>query len=197
MNTRPAASVAYFSMEVGLDARIPTYAGGLGVLAGDTLRSAADLGVPMVCVTLLHRKLGNNCNLYLGTLLLAHLATLEVSGRDQERVMTLLKRSVQHIGAMQQPNGAFETSYEPMLTTLCAWLALRQAHFAGVPIPASADKVVQYLKRDCLDAGSGVFREKQWNNQMRFVTQAGGMRVLYGMGEGQTAAMKKANDVYR
>ena len=56
MNTRPAASVAYFSMEVGLDARIPTYAGGLGVLAGDTLRSAADLGVPMVCVTLLHRK---------------------------------------------------------------------------------------------------------------------------------------------
>lgn len=49
------ASVAYFSMEVGLEAQIPTYAGGLGVLAGDTLRSAADLDVPMVGVTLLHR----------------------------------------------------------------------------------------------------------------------------------------------
>lgn len=49
-------SVAYFSMEVGLVAGMPTYAGGLGVLAGDTLRSAADLGVPMVAVTLLHRK---------------------------------------------------------------------------------------------------------------------------------------------
>jgi starch phosphorylase len=51
-----ASAVAYFSMEVGLDPAIPTYAGGLGVLAGDTLRAAADLGVPMVGVTLLHRK---------------------------------------------------------------------------------------------------------------------------------------------
>jgi starch phosphorylase len=48
--------VAYFSMEVGLDPAIPTYSGGLGILAGDTLRSAADLLVPMVGVTLLHRK---------------------------------------------------------------------------------------------------------------------------------------------
>jgi starch phosphorylase len=43
-------------MEVGLEPAIPTYAGGLGVLAGDTLRSAADLGVPMVGMTLVHRK---------------------------------------------------------------------------------------------------------------------------------------------
>jgi starch phosphorylase len=43
-------------MEVALDPAMPTYAGGLGILAGDTLRSAADLGVPMVAVTLLHRK---------------------------------------------------------------------------------------------------------------------------------------------
>ncbi len=51
---RPA--VAYFCMEVGLDPAMPTYAGGLGMLAGDTLSSAADLGIPMVGVTLLHRK---------------------------------------------------------------------------------------------------------------------------------------------
>jgi starch phosphorylase len=49
-------SVAYFSMEIALDKAIPTYSGGLGVLAGDTLRSAADLAVPVVGVTLLHRK---------------------------------------------------------------------------------------------------------------------------------------------
>src|SRR3954447_18281863 len=49
-------TVAYFSMEICLDQSIPTYSGGLGVLAGDTLRSAADLGVPMVGITLLHRK---------------------------------------------------------------------------------------------------------------------------------------------
>src|SRR3974390_1677581 len=48
--------VAYFSMEVAIDRNMPTYSGGLGVLAGDTLRSAADLGVPLVAFTLAHRK---------------------------------------------------------------------------------------------------------------------------------------------
>ena len=48
-------SVAYLSMEIALEPEIPTYSGGLGVLAGDTLRSCADLGVPMVAVTLVHR----------------------------------------------------------------------------------------------------------------------------------------------
>ncbi|MBI2486784.1 MAG: alpha-glucan family phosphorylase [Deltaproteobacteria bacterium] len=49
-------TVAYFSMEIGLDSAMPTYSGGLGGLAGDTLRAAADLGISMVGVTLLHRK---------------------------------------------------------------------------------------------------------------------------------------------
>ncbi len=49
-------SVAYFSMETALDPALPTYSGGLGVLAGDILRSAADLGVSMAGITLLHRK---------------------------------------------------------------------------------------------------------------------------------------------
>jgi glycogen phosphorylase len=49
------ARVAYFSMEVALASYIPTYSGGLGVLAGDMLRAAADLRVPMVGVTLVHR----------------------------------------------------------------------------------------------------------------------------------------------
>ena len=44
--------VAYFSMENGLESGMPTYSGGLGVLAGDTIRSAADLEVPKVAVTL-------------------------------------------------------------------------------------------------------------------------------------------------
>jgi starch phosphorylase len=48
--------VAYFSMEIGLETAIPSYAGGLGVLAGDTVRAAADMGIPMVAVTLLHRS---------------------------------------------------------------------------------------------------------------------------------------------
>ena len=44
------ARVAYFSMEIALEPELLTYSGGLGVLAGDTLRGAADLGVPMVAV---------------------------------------------------------------------------------------------------------------------------------------------------
>ena len=49
-------TIAYLSMDVAIDSDIPTYSGGLGILAGDMLRSAADLGLPMVAVTLLHRK---------------------------------------------------------------------------------------------------------------------------------------------
>jgi len=48
--------IAYFSMEIGLHSEIPTYSGGLGVLAGDTIRSAADLAIPLVGVTLVSRK---------------------------------------------------------------------------------------------------------------------------------------------
>ncbi|MBZ5491927.1 MAG: alpha-glucan family phosphorylase [Acidobacteriia bacterium] len=55
MNSHPIGA-AYFSMEIALEAGLPTYAGGLGILAGDTLRSAADMGLPMAGVTLLHRK---------------------------------------------------------------------------------------------------------------------------------------------
>jgi starch phosphorylase len=47
--------IAYFSMEIALQSDIPTYAGGLGVLAGDTLRTSADLELPMVAVTLISR----------------------------------------------------------------------------------------------------------------------------------------------
>lgn len=46
-----APRVAYFSMEIALRNEIPTYAGGLGVLAGDMVRSAVDLMLPMVAVS--------------------------------------------------------------------------------------------------------------------------------------------------
>src|SRR5580700_4953923 len=48
--------VAYFSMEIAITPAMPTYSGGLGVLAGDTLRAAADMGLPLAAVTLAHRK---------------------------------------------------------------------------------------------------------------------------------------------
>ena len=48
--------IAYLSMEIALSSDMPTYSGGLGVLAGDTVRSAADLSLPFVAVTLISRK---------------------------------------------------------------------------------------------------------------------------------------------
>lgn len=48
--------IAYFSMEIGLNGSIPTYSGGLGILAGDHIKSAADLGIPLVAVTLLYKR---------------------------------------------------------------------------------------------------------------------------------------------
>ena len=53
---RVSEKIAYFSMEIALDPAIPSYGGGLGILAGDMLRSAADLELPMIAVTLVHRK---------------------------------------------------------------------------------------------------------------------------------------------
>src|SRR4030042_4390870 len=60
--------IAYFSMEIGIDENIPSYSGGLGILSGDTIKSCADLNVPVVGITLLsengyfYQKLDENGN---------------------------------------------------------------------------------------------------------------------------------------
>ena len=48
--------IAYFSMEFGLGESLPLYAGGLGILAGDYLKAASDLGVPVIGIGLLYRE---------------------------------------------------------------------------------------------------------------------------------------------
>ncbi|MCP4567778.1 MAG: glycosyltransferase family 1 protein [FCB group bacterium] len=49
------ATIAYFSCEFGLDVSLPIYSGGLGVLSGDHLKTASDMGIPLVAVGLLYR----------------------------------------------------------------------------------------------------------------------------------------------
>ena len=49
-------TIAYFSAEIGIDANLPTYSGGLGVLAGDHIKAAADAGLPMVGISLLYKE---------------------------------------------------------------------------------------------------------------------------------------------
>ena len=52
----PLSGVAYFSMEFGLSEALPTYSGGLGILAGDHLKAASDLRVPVVGIGLLYQQ---------------------------------------------------------------------------------------------------------------------------------------------
>ena len=52
----PLKTIAYFSMEFGLSEALPIYSGGLGLLAGDQLKTASDLGVPLVGVGLLYQQ---------------------------------------------------------------------------------------------------------------------------------------------
>lgn len=51
----PVPAIAYFSMEFGITETLPIYSGGLGILAGDHLKSASDLGVPLVAIGLLYQ----------------------------------------------------------------------------------------------------------------------------------------------
>ncbi|AIJ25623.1 alpha-glucan family phosphorylase [Amycolatopsis methanolica] len=53
---RAPAAIAYFSMEFGVHEALPNYSGGLGVLAGDHLKAASDLGVPLIGVGPLYRS---------------------------------------------------------------------------------------------------------------------------------------------
>jgi starch phosphorylase len=54
--TSPIRGIAYFSMEFGLCEALPLYAGGLGMLAGDYLKTASDLGVPLIGIGLLYQE---------------------------------------------------------------------------------------------------------------------------------------------
>ncbi|NUN98775.1 MAG: DUF3417 domain-containing protein, partial [Candidatus Omnitrophica bacterium] len=53
---REEKTIAYFSFEYGLAESLPIYSGGLGILSGDHLKSASELGLPLVGVGLLYRK---------------------------------------------------------------------------------------------------------------------------------------------
>jgi hypothetical protein len=142
--------------------------------------------------TLLHRKLGNNADLYLVALLYTQSTALNCELFEDDRMRSELRNMAGHIASLQKTNGEWETSYEPMLTTIAAWQALDQAHAAGILVDqASPDKVVRYLREDCLEKNTGVFREAKWGREKRFVTQAGGVRVLVAEGLG------KADDVQR
>jgi hypothetical protein len=146
--------------------------------------------------TLLQRKLGENADLYLVCVCYSQLVGMNVDGTDDTRMRGELSGMCRSIAALQKSNGVWETSYEPMLTTVLAWLSLQQSAAVGVTIEhASPQKALEYLRKDCLEKGTGVFREAHWGNNERFVTQAGGLRVFYGMGIDDTDDAQRATQV--
>jgi hypothetical protein len=143
--------------------------------------------------TLLQTKLGVNADLYFVTLLYAQSLALGLDKHEDEVRQRELSAMVRTIAGLQKENGEWETSYEPMLTTICAWLALKQASGAGIAIEAASPrKAVRYLLEDCLERESGVFREAKWGRAERFVTQAGAVRVLHGEGLGARKEVQRA-----
>ena len=157
--------IAYFSMEVGLTSEIPTYAGGLGTLAGDAIRSSADLKLPLVAVTLISKR-----NYFK--------QKLDQNGRqseqprewDPEKYMTLL------------PNQVF-VQIEGRDVKVKAWLYKYQSMTGGV-VP------VLFLDTDC-DGNTPEDREITFylyggNEKYRLKQEAilgfGGVRMLEALG---------------
>lgn len=173
--------VAYFSMEIALRNEIPTYAGGLGVLAGDTLRSAADLHLPLVGVTLVSRA-G-----YFSQ-------TIDASGRQLERP-ALWDPS----GWAQPLDAKVAVRIEDRPVWVSVWLYVIEGHHGGrtpvllldthLPENRPADREITHY----LYGGDDAYRLKQ-----EIVLGFGGVRILraldfeisaYHMNEGHSALL--------
>ena len=157
--------IAYFSMEIGVDPQVPTYAGGLGVLAGDTVRAAADLGLPFVAVTLLHRH----------GYFQQH---LEVNGRQHEEPTPW---DVEH--ALEPMTPRITMSLNGRLVAVRAWLrAVVGINGASVPVifldtdfdaNTPEDRALSHV----LYGGDAAYRLAQ-----EAVLGIGGVRMLRGLG---------------
>ncbi|MEW6602294.1 MAG: alpha-glucan family phosphorylase [Nitrospirota bacterium] len=158
--------IAYFSMEIGLRDEIPTYSGGLGVLAGDTVKAAADLCLPFVAVTLISRK---------GYFF----QQIDANGHQTE------------LPAVWDPSRLLKKSSEKITVTIEGRKVFIQAWVYFVESPREGSKVpVIYLDTDlpensaedrsltdCLYGGDESYRIKQ-----EVVLGIGGVRMLRKLG---------------
>jgi len=164
-NLPVAGQVAYFSMEIAINPAMPTYSGGLGVLAGDTLRSAADLGVPLVAFTLLHRK----------GYFQQH---LDAAGRQSEDVQPWNPADF----CAEEP-ARITVSIENHVVTVRAWRYDLKGRFGHV--------VPIYLLDTDLDSNSGWDRgltdhlyggDTNYRLQQEIVLGMGGVRMAHALG---------------
>ena len=157
--------VAYFSMEIALRSEIPTYAGGLGVLAGDTLRSAADLSLPLIAVTLVSR------------------AGYFQQQIDREGRQLELSAPWEPARWAQFLDAKVAVHVEQRAVWVGAWLYVVESHLGGrAPVilldtdlaeNAAADREITHF----LYGGDETYRLKQ-----EMILGLGGVRVLHALG---------------
>jgi len=157
--------IAYFSMEIALRNEIPTYAGGLGVLAGDTLRSSTDLDLPMVAVSLISRAGFFRQEIDQG----GHQFEHEANWEPQRWTQPL--------------DAKIAVQIEGHTVWICAWLYVHEGHMGGrQPVllldtdlaenEAEDRKITHYLY-----GGDNAYRLKQ-----EIVLGMGGARLLQALG---------------
>ena len=157
--------VAYFSMEIALRNEISTYAGGLGILAGDTLRAAADLSLPLIAVSLVSRA---------GYFR----QEIDPQGRQVERAATWdPERWAQRLDAQV----AVRIEQRPVW--IGAWLYVLESHLGGrAPVILLDTDLPQNRPEDreithYLYGGDDAYRLKQ-----EIVLGIGGVRLLQALG---------------
>jgi starch phosphorylase len=157
--------VAYFSMEIALRNEIQTYAGGLGVLAGDTVRSAADLALPMVAVSLVSRA-GN------------FRQEIDAQGRQVERPAVWEPRDL-----AQSLDAKIAVAIEGRAVWIGAWLYVLEGHMGGRQPVLLLDTDLDENRREdreithYLYGGDETYRLKQ-----EIVLGIGGVRLLQALG---------------
>ncbi|MCF6355712.1 MAG: alpha-glucan family phosphorylase [Candidatus Polarisedimenticolaceae bacterium] len=157
--------IAYFSMEIALQNEIPTYSGGLGVLAGDTMRSATDLELPVVAVTLVSRA---------GYFR----QKIDAEGRQQEEPMQW--QPADHAVPL---NAKIAVTIEHRTVWISAWLYTLEGHMNGrQPIILLDTDVAENSTEDrqitaALYGGDSTYRLKQ-----EIVLGIGGVRLLQAVG---------------
>lgn len=157
--------IAYFSMEIALRNEIPTYAGGLGVLAGDTMRSAADLELPMVAVSL-----ASHAGYFR--------QEIDAQGRQMEHAETW---DIRHWA--QPLDAKIAVQIDGRTVWIGAWLYVLESHMGGrQPVllldtdlneNGSDDREITHY----LYGGDSVYRLKQ-----EIVLGLGGVRLLQALG---------------
>jgi len=157
--------IAYFSMEIALRNEIQTYAGGLGVLAGDTMQSATDLGMPMVAVSLMSRA---------GYFR----QEIDAQGRQQEHAVTWDPSRWAH-----PLDAKIAVPIEGRTLWIGAWLYVLEGHMGGrQPVLLLDTDLAENHSDDreithYLYGGDNVYRLKQ-----EIVLGIGGVRLLQALG---------------